>query len=48
VFIEDPLVNSMASFNLIVALEEGTIFVFGSWVYATEDVEISIITSQPR
>jgi hypothetical protein len=33
VFIEDPLENSMATFNFItVALEKGATFTFGSWV----------------
>jgi hypothetical protein len=32
VFIEDPLVNSMASFNSSVVPEEGVTFIFGSWV----------------
>jgi hypothetical protein len=33
VFIEDPLANSMASFNFTtVALEEGATFIFDSWV----------------
>jgi hypothetical protein len=32
VFIEDPLVNSMATFNFTsVVLDEGTTFTFGSW-----------------
>jgi hypothetical protein len=33
VFIEDPLANLRASFNLSVALQEGTTSVFGSWVH---------------
>jgi hypothetical protein len=33
VFIEDPLANSMASFNFTSAVpQEGTTFIFGSWV----------------
>jgi hypothetical protein len=30
--IKDPLASSIAAFNLIVALEEGEAFIFGSWV----------------
>jgi hypothetical protein len=30
VYIKDPLASSMASFNLTVALEEGTVFIFDS------------------
>jgi hypothetical protein len=31
--IEDPPVNSMASFNFTsVVLDEGTTFIFGSWI----------------
>jgi hypothetical protein len=34
VFIEHPLENSMASFDFITAvLNDGTTFVFGSWIY---------------
>jgi hypothetical protein len=32
-FIEDSLASWIASFNLTVTLEEGTTFVFGSWVH---------------
>jgi hypothetical protein len=36
VFIEHPPENSMASFNFTSAvLDEGTTFVFGSWIYIT-------------
>jgi hypothetical protein len=36
VFIEHPPENSMASFNFTsVVLDEGTTFVFGSWIYIT-------------
>jgi hypothetical protein len=36
VLIEDPLTNSMASFNFTSAvLDEGIMFIFGSWVCIT-------------
>jgi hypothetical protein len=31
-FIEDPLTNSIAIINSAPVLEEGTTFVFGSWI----------------
>jgi hypothetical protein len=37
VLIEDPLENSMASFNFTSAmLDEGTTFIFGSWICITD------------
>jgi len=37
-FIQDPLENSMASFNFTVTLEEGATFFFGSWVCVADGV----------
>jgi hypothetical protein len=39
VFIEHPLENSMASFDFTsTVLDEGTTFIFGSWVYITNSL----------
>jgi hypothetical protein len=36
-FIEHPPENSMASFNFTsVVLDEGTTFIFGSWIYVAD------------
>jgi hypothetical protein len=35
-FIKDPLANLMASFNLTIALEEGTNFIFSSWAFVAD------------
>jgi hypothetical protein len=39
VFIENPLANSMASFNPTVALEEGATFIFSSWICVGDSID---------